>query len=818
MPIITAVRRRQTHGLDGRRESKEPGLEMIAALTRLFFRIRYPRQALWSAVVACAIALTALLVFRSDKAETSPVGWERTFTLSPFNVIAENHSAAARNQYIVVAFEGKEGGSRSVYAAVSFNGGKNFLPAVRIATVRSMGTLHPSPAVSSKGQITVMWDAYLEDESTTRIFSSSSENMGASWSEPEKLSLGHAVEMLPRVYYDDRDSLHLFYHGGKGQTISLYHAERGESVKYLTTAMLVKLSSRMRGAFFPAIQLSGKYIFVAWQGKEEDFSDEIFFIRSSNYGSGWSIKKRITSSKGNNEAPALAVRDGALYMAYQNNDDKTWSIKMKRSFNHGQSWDDEPLRVSGTDANCFAPQVAMARNDLLVAWYDMRNGFPQIYSRKYSLADGKFGKEDVNLSDGRNQGRSPSLVVVGPQFIVLWEERNMVVGKSSDIYVDPPVVRSDTHPPGAWSRVPVMNIRWTPPRDESGIVGYSFLVSKKPDDIPELDPTNQTWFTRQIDDGVSYFHIRAVDGAGNYSRTVHYRIQSCASTPPIPVIVSTTHPQGKSTPSNNAEFRWAVDDTERIKGFMYGLSRYSIRKPDKMTTAFSASFKDLEDGYYFLTVTAVDRANQSSEVAVYNFIVGEGRELSEEDLKRLAEEEKRLRTLDLGGEGGGPIIAVHFPFDTKKEFNGISFNAVIEPKNIAPDRIAGYSVSLGERGGEPLHGVNLKGNVLRVRDLRSGTYQLTIRGKYHVYADGARKEAWTPPFNARIVVLLESDRSPIERYGAGILAKLTGKGLKTAIAVFCMAFAVSFVGYGGRMQYYAKLAAYRARRLVRSGA
>ena len=123
-----------------------------------------------------------------------------------------------------------------------------------------------------------------------------------------------------------------------------------------------------------------------------------------------------------------------------------------------------------------------------------------------------------------------------------------------------------------------------------------------------------------LDDGVSYFHI-PVDGAGNYSRTVHYKLQVSRSPLPAPVVVSPTHPEGKEALLRTPVFRWSIDGRDRLKGFLYSMSKNTAERPSKFTNDFETTFHNLDDGRYFFSIAAVDRTNTVSRVATYEIII-----------------------------------------------------------------------------------------------------------------------------------------------------------------------------------------------------
>lgn len=801
-------------------------------MVNLYFRYPLFRRVPRLALFAVLFAIGAAMVFQNRRVSTNPVGWERSLQVSTFNVVARDVAAASRGDIIAVAFEGRAGGAQGIYCALSLDGGDRIGAPVRVAVARSRTAMHPFPAISPSGELIVVWHAYVEAESSTRIFSSVSGDLGATWSQPRKIDLGKDMEMLPRIYYDDRGQAHLFYHGTVEDTVNLFHAVSQGGLEFEEARSLIRLSSSMRGAFFPSITISGKQFYIVWQGKDEDFSDDLYLIRSSNYGRTWGGKRRITSSKGNNASPSVVMQGDTLYVAYQNNDEKSWAIRLLRGRDRGGSWDERPLEVSTALTNCYSPVIGLTGGDLMVLWYDTREGGARIFARKYAPVENAM-RQEAAVSEARYESRNPVVVSAGRRLLVFWEERNVIMGKQTDVYMEAPAVFSETNPEGTWSRIPYVVMKWRTPRDESGLSGYAAIVN----DIPDFNPTvvnlgpNITTekITDNLKDGVSYFHIRAVDGAQNYSRTVHYRLQLAVNPMPAPVVVSATTPQGKATEERNAEFSWGIDDMERVKGFVYHLSKDSVEMPGDFTTRTTMSFSDLEEGTYFFTVAAIDKTNQVSRVSTYDFIIGPPDSVIDpEYYQRIAEEEsrflKRFRPVpgprpapDGAVAARGPSVAIQFPFDPRKVVERRSFRALIVPRNVGPGTMLGYSVYIdGEERPVPRR-VTHRGPVLDVADLRDGEYYIGVRGKYAVTSDGRTMHYWTAPRVERITVRGGVAPSPFIRYARGVVDRLPPRVARIAILCIGLGIVMTTFGFGTRIAFHVQRARFRLGLLWRLG-
>lgn len=762
--------------------------------------MKHFRELMWSLIFLFLFSLASVLVFQGVELSTNPAGWERIFQISAYDARARNVRVTSRGNLMAAVYE-TAGGMPSVWAVVSFNAGGSFSAPARISAVNPRIAGNPSAAVSGSGRITIAWEDYIEAESSSRIFSSFSEDMGATWSKPARINLGFRMEMMPRVYYDDAGVLHLFYLGDDGEGIRLYHAMGQSAAGLENTGYLVKLDGSVRGAFFPAICMSGGNIYMVWQGKGEYYTDDLFFMRSKNGGKSWSGIRKITEGRGSSVSPSLALHRDVLYLAYQSNADRSWSIKLRRGLDFGGDWKEKPFSVSTTSANCYFPRVAVSDNDVFVSWYDVREGSERVFARRFPLRE-KESLPEVKVSERKIPARNPAIIASGPRVVVFWEEGGVIMARPSDVYVEPPNVYSATHPVNAWSRRPVAVINWKSPPDESGIAGYAVMVDGNPYTNPPImneKPYVGAKTTPELEDGVHYFHIRSFDGAGNASRTVHYRLQVCSNPLPLPSITSPTHPEGRAADSDSPLFRWNVDGRERLKGFLYNISRQSFKRPDVFTTDFEKAFSGLKEGGYFFTLAAVDKTNQIGQVANYYFIVGRAEEIDIEKIKKIARGE-------VPGGGGRPSVFLTFPFDVSKPFGDSSFRASIGVRNLDPRAVDGYSISVARAIGNVPAVVNHRGSAVEFTEFGGGDYFIGIRCRY---AEGGAGYRWTEPGYHRVRIDPYSRVSPLGGLFEYVRDRLAGRFFIAFLCLAAAVLAVGALGFGRKIDFYFRLFLFR---------
>lgn len=91
-----------------------------------------------------------------------------------------------------------------------------------------------------------------------------------------------------------------------------------------------------------------------------------------------------------------------------------------------------------------------------------------------------------------------------------------------------PDVSSPTHPLGTVMRkVTDATFQWPEPADIGQVVGYSYALDRVPTTIPDdaIDSVEAVYQARGLTGGTWYFHVRAIDAAGNWGPVRHRAIR-----------------------------------------------------------------------------------------------------------------------------------------------------------------------------------------------------------------------------------------------------------------------------------------------------
>ena len=138
-----------------------------------------------------------------------------------------------------------------------------------------------------------------------------------------------------------------------------------------------------------------------------------------------------------------------------------------------------------------------------------------------------------------------------------------------------PVISSPTHPTQTvWFNNNTPTFNWTTPASGSSIQGYSYILDQTPDTEPDL-AADTSGNTRHYDyvvvDGTWYFHVRALDRAGNWGPPSHFRVNIDTTNPPAPALITEGSPDVDWDADGNITVYWSpVTD---LSGVTYTLER-----------------------------------------------------------------------------------------------------------------------------------------------------------------------------------------------------------------------------------------------------
>lgn len=800
----------------------------VAANLVIHFR-KHPvlRRLCWIFPVIIFSVPLFLFIIPRQSAETAISGWNRTIQITGKGLQIKNISTVNRGNLIIAVFEGTAGKESGIYSAISFNKGDSFIKPIKLVSFINNDTAQindhfPKIALSGSGKCTIVWQDIDPQSGYSRIYAINSDDLGVNWSVPVLLDAPADIAFLPQIIYDQKNTLHLFYHAYADNGFNLFSAESSNGIAFSTPKSLIKMEGNIRGAFMPAIHLNGANVYLVWQVKttqQGGLRDDLFFKKSADYGNSWTPAVRLVSSDANEVAPVVVSRQNNVYVIYQSDVNRNWSVKMLSSIDGGVTWG-SPVDVSLSQNSSYAPTAVISdNNELFICWSSLIGNNSLLFTRKYDLQEKKFSDIAQLSSGGRNIGKT-QLLSLGRPIAAFWDEGGILYAKFSDIYTAPPLVKSVTHPEQKWSRETTAVIEWTAPADDSGISGYATFKNDNPDfnpTVPNLDARLTKMKIPDLADGVSYFHIRAIDGAGNYSRTIHYPLKVSKNPLQIPDIFSSTNPPGQESENHSPMLQWKIDDTLRLKGFEYSLSRDKTSAPANYTEGTDIKFDNLPEGRYFFSVRAVDKNNYPGRTGIYELIIGKAGAQITTDYTQLVEEHgatiKPKTTRHAKKPASLPVATLELPLSDNGICNSNQIKGKIIVKNILPEEVKGFSLSVGPSPITAGEEVNWWGDSFTIGSLVTGNYFASIRMKYIRKGDRKGNVYWSEPVTTEFKVEYMPPAPSRFVFKNLLFDRIYKNWLALAVSIPLLLILVMSVAVGTRFNFWWHKRMYRLRML-----
>jgi len=215
------------------------------------------------------------------------------------------------------------------------------------------------------------------------------------------------------------------------------------------------------------------------------------------------------------------------------------------------------------------------------------------------------------------------------QIIVYDKAGNQSISQLVTIKVDrtipKPVIVSITHPDQEkWYSNNSPSFSWNIVESYSGVDGYNWVIDQSETTVPgelKMTDVNHTDI-KELSDGIWYFHIRALDKAGNWSDTSHYKLKIDATPPTAqvkisgPSVIEVNPPIARSGP---VEVYLLTSETVFNPILQYKPSSAISPIPVKLTGSFKVWSGviniDLHtgDGDVVFTFSAVDEAQNTGD-------------------------------------------------------------------------------------------------------------------------------------------------------------------------------------------------------------
>ncbi len=295
-----------------------------------------------------------------------------------------------------------------------------------------------------------------------------------------------------------------------------------------------------------------------------------------------------------------------------------------------------PEQVSEGANTCQLPQIVVVEDDVYLVWFDDRRGEDRIIFAErgaYRWEQGDFSSAIL----GGSKFAFP--VALGAQLYIFWENssagQSRLYYRAPDLVVRAPDLRAINFSPARESRQETVRIRWAVPSDTSGIAGFSFVWGTDPNEplareLLVLSDVTSVSLKAQ-EDGAWFFRLAAQDYAGNWSPVAVLPFVRDTS-PPAQVTINMPETDDDGYLLNNS-FAISWESAEvRIAGYSYALRYLGVQTravslyegitaalpPRIITRGSQTSYRNLDNGHYAFSVSAIDVAGNFGEPTTVN--------------------------------------------------------------------------------------------------------------------------------------------------------------------------------------------------------
>jgi len=200
------------------------------------------------------------------------------------------------------------------------------------------------------------------------------------WQSTKRLTWNSGESRVPAIATDSGGNIHVVWHDNTPGNWEIYYKRSTDGGSTWTTQRLTWNGGKSE---YPAIatDLDGN-VHVVWNDNTPGGDMEIYYKRSSDGGSTWTIQ-RLTWNSENSYVPAIAIDpSGNIHVVWHDNTPGNYEIYYKRSTDGGSTWQPtKRLTWNSGHSSITAIAIGPGRN-IHVVWEDESSGNSEIYYKR----------------------------------------------------------------------------------------------------------------------------------------------------------------------------------------------------------------------------------------------------------------------------------------------------------------------------------------------------------------------------------------------------------------------------------------------------
>jgi hypothetical protein len=265
-----------------------------------------------------------------------------------------------------------------IYYMCSSDEGATWSTAKIINTTNDIAE-YPDIGVDSSGRLHVVWQGYTY-LSAEQIYYGSSPDNGVSWATSQKLTSTAGKSYFPALAVTPGGSLFVVWQDDTLGNFEIYFKRSLDGGGSWKPGKRITATSG--DSEYPDIAFVGSVLHVVWDDNSSG-KYEIYYKKSSNRGATWTATKRLTKTAGDSVYPAIAVDGlGHLHVVWYDQTPGNNEIYYMKSTNAGTTWT-MPQRLTSSKGDSRCPNIGVDLwNNLHVVWHDSNPGNYEIFYKK----------------------------------------------------------------------------------------------------------------------------------------------------------------------------------------------------------------------------------------------------------------------------------------------------------------------------------------------------------------------------------------------------------------------------------------------------
>jgi BNR repeat-like domain len=293
----------------------------------------------------------------------------------------------------------------------------DWTPAKRL-TWTSGNSSSPAIAIDSSSAVHVVWSD--DTPGNLELYHKKSTDGGTTWSVNKRITWTAGSSVGQAIGTDSSNAVHVVWSDDTPGNHEIYYKKSTDGGTTWSVAQRLTWASSVNGDMAMAIG-SDDAIHVAWA--DEISNTDIFYMRSTDGGTSWSAAKGIGLTPFGSYKPALAPdANNTIYIVWEEYTSGSWEIFWKKSTDGGITWGANK-RLTWNSGSSYAPSIAIDSSHAIhVAWYDNTPGNYEVCYKRST--DGGVNWSGLKkLSGTSDLSEQPAIALdSGNAIHIVWDE------------------------------------------------------------------------------------------------------------------------------------------------------------------------------------------------------------------------------------------------------------------------------------------------------------------------------------------------------------------------------------------------------------